>query len=176
MKRLISTQTAGSKFPEEEKFRIIADAGFDAVDFGFFEYADYDCCSHGTGQSVFDGPDGEVLDFFREVGEKARAAGLTVGQTHAPFPSNTEDGLKTVVTDRHLRMLRLSVLATGMMGSRYIVIHPAFNGRADYYGDPDALNEVWEVNKGMYLSLVPAAREAGVMICLENMWQWVPWP
>lgn len=171
MKHLISTQTAGSKLPEEEKFRILAAAGFDAVDFGFFEYASFAYCARREGKSFFERSDEEVLSYFHRVGGFARDAGLRIGQCHAPFPCNEDIDLKAVVTPRHLRLLRLSLLAAGEMGCPYVVIHPAFSWTMLYYRHPEALKEVWKVNQEMYLSLVPAARKANVMICLENMWQ-----
>ena len=171
MKHLISTVSDGSEIPERERFHILADAGFDAVDYSFREYAGYVYSKTGKGDSVFNKPDAEVVDFFRRQAGLLRESGLKVAQAHAPFPSNFDEGTKTVVGDFNLRLMRLSVTAAGEMGCPYLIVHPAFNGGVKYTEDPDALSEVREINRRMYLALVPEAKAAGVRICLENMWQ-----
>ncbi len=52
------------------------------------------------------------------------------------------------------------------VGIRQVVVHPLQRGR--YYGHEQ---ELFDMNMEFYRSLAPYAREAGVRIAIENMWQ-----
>ena len=54
----------------------------------------------------------------------------------------------------------------GRVGIRQVVVHPLQKGR--YYGHEQ---ELFDMNMEFYRSLAPYAREAGVRIAIENMWQ-----
>ena len=54
----------------------------------------------------------------------------------------------------------------GRVGIRQVVVHPLQRGR--YYGHEQ---ELFDMNMEFYRSLAPYAREAGVRIAIENMWQ-----
>lgn len=170
----ISVQTGGctDNMGMEAGLAAIRAAGFEALDFNICSYANYEyTASEGQkGESIFAGSDEEVMAFFRDCYQKVRAAGLTVGQTHAPFPSGSPVGEDNRLTDFHMRLLRLSIPITAEMECPYVVIHPGFSGSVDYDNRPDKQAQFWEENRRMYLSLLPDAKKYGVKICLENMW------
>ena len=157
----ISTQTEflAEKYGLETAVRMIAKAGFDAVDVSMFDMAMGE-------ESPF------LQDGYRKYAEKilvvAKECGVTFNQAHAPFRMNMEDYLaggegKADVMHR----LNRAIEVAGILGVRNIVIHPV-HCFSYPNNDPNAL---LEINRDFYAQLIPAAQKAGVKIAIENMWQ-----
>lgn len=135
-------------FGEDEAFRLVAEAGFDAIDFSFFTPYHND--------DFFAAHDPEV--YAREMKEKMNAVGLVCNQAHAPFRhegAGTEAGLFRV--ERTVRM-------AGIMGAKSIVVHPF-----DFCSD---LQEKKERNLEMFRRLCATARAYGTKIAMENFLGW----
>lgn len=169
---MISTQfgPADRVLGAEAAARLLAESGFEALDFGIHVYANYPYCARAEGESLFDRGDEEVLAFFRELYATIRSAGLVVGQTHAPFPSSEVRGEEVALPPRSYRLAELALRITQEMDCRLCVIHPVFSGCFDYDRRPDKQKEFHDLNMEFYLRLAPVAKETGVKICLENMW------
>ena len=76
--------------------------------------------------------------------------GIVCNQSHAPFPVSLP-AVKSV--------LKLALECTAEAGGDICIIHPNNNKSA-------------EENAEMYLELLPFAKECGVKIATENMWNW----
>ncbi len=151
-KTLISTEIASIAHivGEERAIELCARAGFDAWDFSMFAMASYDW---GTGKlretgHPLTGPDyAAFAKRLRRIGEDC---GIHCNQSHAPFPL-----MVPAIRDR----LKRAIECTAIAGGEICIIHPDNNKSA-------------EENAEMYFELLPFAKEHGVKIATENMWNW----
>ncbi len=152
MRPLISTEiaSAAKHIGEERAIELYAKSGFDAWDFSMFAMAKYDYknqCIIETGHPLSDGNYTEFAKTLRRIGEDC---GIHCNQSHAPFPS--------YVPKIHDRLKR-AIECTAIAGGKICIIHPCNN-------------ETYEKNAEMYFELLPFAKEYGVKIATENMWNW----
>lgn len=154
MRLVTTTEKLAEAFGDEECVRILAEAGFDAIDWGFFEMA--------AGKGIW------CTDQWREhalaLKELGGQCGIAFAQAHAPFPSSTgvqdEDAL---ILERIIR----SMEAAALMGIKNIVVHP--RQHLPYAKNKEAL---WQENLDFYRSLIPWCEKFGIRVCAENMWQY----
>lgn len=154
MRLVTQTECLAKRFGDEECVRILANAGFDAVDWSFFEMLNDDC--HWCGDS------------WKEHALKLKALGEECGigfaQAHAPFPSSKgEEPFDTVIRERILR----SMQAAAVMGVEKIVVHPL-----QHLNYAKNKRELYDMNIKFYRSLIPYCEEFGIRVCVENMWQY----
>ena len=144
----LSTQTdvTAQKFGIETAVRMIADAGFDALDLSMFD-------NESTAWIYTNGFETRIKCLQEIAAEK----GMFFNQAHAPFPSFRvgDEAYNTKIRPMLLRAIE----AAGLLGVKNIVIHPV-----DYRQNNK------ENNLALYNELLPAAQCAGVKIALENMW------
>ena len=144
----LSTQTdiTAQRFTQEDAVRLIAAAGFDAVDLSMFE-------NDSTKWMFEDGfvPRVQALKLL------ARNCSVYFNQAHAPFPSYRvgDDEYNKKIRPMLIRAIEIA----GLLEIPNIVVHPVvFPERQK------------EKNLDMYNGLLPTAKRAGVKIALENMW------
>ena len=131
---------------EEKAVELCAKAGFDAWDFSLFSMRIYD---NEENNHPLAGRD--YLKFARKLKQIGFDNGINCNQSHAPFPSKSYE--------RTMTDYKKSIECTCEAGGKICVIHP--------YNDKTA-----EENAEMYLSLLSFAKECGVKIATENMWNW----
>lgn len=154
MRLATTTDKLAEAFGDEECVRILAEAGFDSIDWGFFEMA--------AGKGIW------CTDEWREHALRLRDLGAECGigfsQAHAPFPSSQGDE----ATDRVIlnRILR-SMEAASILGIPNIVVHPV-----QHLNYAKERKRLWEMNLEFYRSLIPYCEEYGIRVCAENMWQY----
>ncbi len=150
---MISTEIASAArlVGEERALELIAGAGFDAWDFSMFAMASYDW---GSGKLMETGhpltSHAEALAFAKRLRRIGEDCGIHCNQSHAPFPVAIP-----AIRDR----LKRAIECTATAGGQICVIHPDNNKSA-------------AENAEMYLELLPFAKEHGVKIATENMWNW----
>ena len=133
---------------EEEAIRLLAEAGFDAFDFSMFRMISFDRPTRtiGPGEHPLGG------DGWREFAERIRRVadecGIVCNQSHAPFPT---------LGEAIMPYLFRAIECTAIAGGGLCVIHPDNNKSA-------------EENAEIYGRLLPFAKECGVRIAAENMW------
>ena len=152
MKKLISTEifSAARVIGEEKAIELYAKAGFDAWDFSMFQMGAYDWTNKklmDTGHPLQGKDYAEFAKRLRKIGEDN---GIHCNQSHAPFPSSCQP-----IRDR----LKRAIECTAIAGGKICIIHPCNNDTA-------------EKNAEMYFELLPFAKEHGVKIATENMWNW----
>lgn len=155
----ISTQNRAlyQAFGHEKALEILAEAGFDHVDMSFTPMAK-------DPENEFLQPDAE--DRCRAIRAKAESLGLSFNQCHAPFQMDMKPWLEGDRT-HILHLLTTAIRLAGVLGAKAIVVHPV--QCMNYLNnDPEWIRQV---NLEFYSALIPAAREAGVKIAIENMWQ-----
>ena len=147
----ISTEigSASNIIGEEKAVEYIAKAGFDAWDFSMFKMLDYDWRknTHSNNDHPLSGKN--YLAFARKLKQIGLDNGIECNQSHAPFPSSNEI----------LPYLQRSIECTAEAGGKICIIHPVNN-------------DTPEQNAEIYTKLLPFAKECGVKIATENMWNW----
>lgn len=153
MRLVTQTDIMAKNHGDEECIRILAKAGFDAIDWSFFGMeADMGIwCTDAWREHAL---------ALREIGAQC---GIGFSQAHAPFPSTT--GQEPYDTKIRKWILR-SMEAAALMGVRNIVVHPVQH--LEYARNREQL---WQENLSFYRSLVPYCEEFGIRVCAENMWQ-----
>ncbi len=134
----------------EKAVEYVAKAGFDAWDLSMFYICRY---SDEAGMMIdSDHPLGksDYLKFARQLRRIGEDNGIVCNQSHAPFPSNL-NGME--------KYLKRAIECTAEAGGEICVIHPCNNQNA-------------EENAKMYNSLLPFAKDYGVKIATENMFNW----
>ena len=142
-------------YDERTAIRMLAEAGFDGIDFSMFH--------------LTEGNDHPLLtDHWREEAQSLRAFAESLGmpfvQGHAPysFRDRTPDGWRKHNFARTVRAIEIA----GVLGIRELVVHPM--QFLPYKQNAETLHQY---NMEFYRALIPHAQKAGVRICLENMWQ-----
>lgn len=148
---LISTLTdeVGGRISDQESVRMIAEAGFDAIDYSMFRMQNDD--------NILNTPD--YMSHILELKEMAESYDKFFNQAHAPFPT-LRDGDEEYNAKIFPRVKRAIEIA-GVLGCHAIIVHPVVFAE-----------DMFEKNIKMYNELAPVAREFGVKIALENMWGW----
>ncbi|MEM5779619.1 MAG: sugar phosphate isomerase/epimerase family protein, partial [Lawsonibacter sp.] len=149
-----------ARFGDEEGIRLMARAGFDAVDYTFNEMVHPDCVWNTR----------EFEAYAKSLCQAARAEGLYFNQAHAPFLFDwdgmwQQQGFQTDI----LPVVERSFHCAALLEIPLIVVHPIHHVR--YRGNEAKL---WEWNQEYYRGLLDAAKRHGVRIALENMWQTDP--
>lgn len=148
----ISTEIASAAriVGEAKAIELYAKAGFDAWDFSMFQMVNYDWPT----KTLLDNPHPlggkDYAKFAKELCKIGEDCGIHCNQSHAPFPTY-HSGIRDY--------LKRAIECTAIAGGEICVIHPMNI-------DP------FEDNMAMYRELLPFAKEHGVKIATENMWDW----
>ena len=136
----------------EKAVELVAKAGFDAWDFSMFGMARWNGGIRGIKPEHFNHPlrVGDYIAFSKKLRQIGEDNGIYCNQSHAPFPIYVQE-----VRD----YMKRAIECTAVAGGKICVIHP------DNYKSP-------EENAEIYLELLPFAKEHGVKIATENMWNW----
>jgi sugar phosphate isomerase/epimerase len=135
---------------ERKAVEYCAKAGFDAWDFSMFAMCDYNWSAKCLNPTDHPLAGANYLAFARELKQIGLDNGIHCNQSHAPFPVSCK-GIRD--------MLKRAIECTAEAGGQICVIHPDNNKSP-------------EENREMYLELLPFAKEMGVKIATENMWNW----
>ena len=141
----------------EKAAELVSHAGFTAVDYGLGD---------------LEKPETRMYsDDYRNAAEDVRKTvesyGLRITQTHAPFHFSaktwdTPEKFDEIVIPRLAKAIEINAY----LGSQIIVVHPIHH--TEYHGHEE---EMFERNMDFYRRLIPYAKEFGVKIAVENMWQ-----
>lgn len=152
MKTSTEIASAARIIGEEKTIEALAKAGFDAWDFSMFEMGRYDWDSRSVLKTGHPLTTSNALAFARKLKQIGLDNGIVCNQSHAPFP----------VTCPDIRsMLKRAIECTAEAGGQICIIHP------DNDKSPAE-------NAEMYQELLPFAKDCGVKIATENMWNWAP--
>lgn len=148
----ISTEihSIAKHFGEEKGVELVAKAGFDAWDLSMFNMCKYDWDKNclAPNDNPFAGSD--YLAFARKLKQIGLDNGIVCNQSHAPFPTK----LPAIRS-----FMKRAIECTAEAGGKICIIHPVNN-------------DTPEQNAEMYCELLPFAKEHGVKIATENMWNW----
>ena len=134
---------------EEKAVELIAKAGFDCWDFSMTKMADWNGRELTlTGHPLCDYKEGMAL--ARRLKQIGLDNGITCNQSHAPFPADFPE----------IRgLLGRAIEFTAEAGGKICIIHPIGSNTPAQ-------------NAELYKEVLPIAKECGVKIAVENMWNW----
>ena len=154
MKLVTSTESPVRKVGVEEAIKILARAGFDALDWSFFD--------------MWDEKDIWCQDDWRESAKRVRRLceenGLTVVQAHAPFPTS---GDTAEFDERAMKLILRAMEAASIMGATQIVVHPL-----QHVSYAKHAKLLYDQSVALYKSLIPYCEQWNIRVCAENMWQY----
>ncbi len=102
------------RFGLEEACRLVKEAEFTHVDLQL--------TNNDMDEALFYKEDlDKFINFFKEVKKTVNKYGLIVHQTHFPFGFDEEEVL---FTEEFENILKRSIIATGTLGAKYVVVHP----------------------------------------------------
>ena len=143
----------------DEAFAFIKDCGFDAVDYNIDHLLPTSAILGGKLTTFFDAPIEELLDYFRPMKDASEKHDVLIGQMHAPFPVYYR-GMDDRTADHLLMAVEKTLAICQYVGCPALVVHPGCDEEKAYE---------WETNLAMYRKLIPAGKQYGVKICLENL-------
>ena len=140
--------TLALDFGREKGIEIIANAGFPAIDLTLFRDVSF----------AFSSDWKDNVKKYKEIAEKNN---VFFNQAHAPFGGGFEK-----YTNETKKLFPRLFEVCGMLGIGQMIIHPV--QKIPYRGREE---EMFEINMEFYNSLAPYAKNCGVKIGIENMWQ-----
>lgn len=149
----------------EEGFAMLKRAGFSYADFSLNGYLSNTSLYQSKLNSFFDKSVQELEHFFAPHRQGAKAAGITINQMHMPYPVYVP-GADREINDylwNHAAPKSMAVCA--FFGCPYIVIH-GFK-LACFLGSEEA---EWRETARFIDSIAPLAKEMGITICIENLY------
>jgi len=134
----------------ERAIELLAKAGFDAWDLSMFGMAKLEKGTLHVKDSDHPLRGANYAAYAKRLRKVGEDCGIHCNQSHAPFPSRGEE---------MMYYIKRAIECTAIVGGDVCVIHPDNNKSA-------------EENAQMYFELLPFAKEHGVRIATENMWNW----
>ena len=160
----LSTQTDifAKKFGEEKAVEMLAQIGYDAIDLSCFDMTHKDA---PTPKNT-----AEYKAYAKKLKQIAENNGVYFNQAHAPFPSSIfdDDVYNKNIIEQIVRSMEFCAIA----GVRNIVVHPKQHLT---YSEGDNKKILKDINLEFYNELIPYAKDFGICICTENMWQYDDW-
>ena len=149
----------------EDGFMLIRDAGFSCVDFSLNAYLKNQKIYKEQLNDFFDRPIEDLENFFSPHKKAAIANGIAIHQMHMPYPIYVP--YATAQMNQYLmeNVAVKSIRICSFMDCCYLVVH-GFK-LAELLGSEPA---EWEKTREFLMSLAPIAKENGVILCVENLY------
>lgn len=139
---------------------VIADAGFDAVDFNLCTY-----CDSKDGPMYGD----NWREWAKEAGKIIKDSGLIAGQAHALFEHENQIS-RDFTIEEPWDIFKRSFEACALIGTKRLIFHPIQR----WYRMPEESmrRPILDLNVEWYSKLLPYAHEWGVQLVLENLFDY----
>lgn len=163
----IGTQTKNVVYDENPAagFHMLKQAGFSCADFSLNGYLSNTELYSLNVNKFFDKSITELEQFFTPHKEGAREAGITINQMHMPYPIYIPAGNKELNGYLWNTMAPKSMQVCAFLECPYIVVHGFKLAR--FLGSDDA---EWRETEKFLESIAPMAKEMGITICIENLY------
>jgi len=159
----ISTTEPTPQYSFDDLYRMISEAGFDGVDVNAAHFYPGRDIRNAIPAPMYTVSDKEFVKNFFPMRDAAKKYGIDNYQAHSPFPSYIADNDEQ--NDFMIEVLRKTIIGCDAMNCRNLIVHPFFLGYSRQLSPEDE----WNINIDRYSRLIPTARQYGVTICLENM-------
>lgn len=130
-----------------EGFQVAVEAGFDAIDYGFYDMKDNNWLRRD-----------DYLDYAKKLRDAMDMAGVQCRQTHAPFQFHYGCALDESSIE-YLETVR-AIEASAVLGAAYTVVHAVVV--------PNDVS-LHDYNLEFYRSFIPYCEKYGVKIAVENL-------
>ena len=161
----VQTQNAIDDGNPREGFERLRRAGFDCVDFSLHGYLINKEIYREEINAFFDAPIHELESFFTPHREAAKHAGIIFHQMHMPYPIYVPKGSQKLNTYLWNEVAPKSMELCAFMECKYIVIHGFKLAR--FLGSEE---EEWKHTEAFLEYLAPMAKEMGITVCIENLY------
>lgn len=146
-------------------FAMLKRAGFDCVDFSLNYYLTNTSLYKQKRNEFFDQSETELEQFFAPHVRGAREVGIRIHQMHMPYPLYIPGG-KEELNEYLWQVVAPKSLKVGeIFHCPYMVVH-GFK-LSHHLGSEEA---EWQQTERLLHSILPAAKEMGIMICMENLY------
>jgi len=152
----------------EEGFALLKRMGFSCADFSLNGYLLNTDLYQARKNLFFDRTEQELEIFFTPHKKGAEAAGIEINQMHMPYPTFVPNGSRELNEYLWDVVAPKSMKVCAFFACKNIVVHGFKLAR--YLGSEDA---EWEETERFLDSLAPMARELGITICIENLYDGV---
>ena len=150
----------------EDGYALLKASGFSCVDFSLNGYLLNTALYQSEVNSFFDQTMQELEQFFAPHKKGAKSAGITINQMHMPYPNYVPKGSKELNDYLWNVVAPKSMEICAFMGCPYIVVH---GFKLAYYLGSE--RKEWERTEAFLDSLAPIAKELGITICSENLYE-----
>ena len=161
----VQSQNAIRDEDPADGFAMLRRAGFSSVDFSLHGYLLNRDIYQGKLNAFFDPGVEELKAFFTPHKKGAGKAGIRFGQMHMPYPIYVPTGSRETNDYLRRRVAPKSMELCAFLGCPYIVIHGFKLAR--FLGSEEA---EWQHTEAFLHELAPMAREMGITICIENLY------
>ncbi len=161
----VQTKNVVSDENPQEGFELLAKCGFSCVDFSLNSYLSNISLYRQEKNGFFDQSGVELEQFFAGHKKAAKKAGITVNQMHMPYPLYVPKGDKTLNDYLWKEVAPKSLEICAFFECPHIVLH-GFK-LAKLLGSESV---EWQRTEHFLDSIAPMARERGIVICLENLY------
>ncbi len=149
-------------------FEMLKKAGFSSVDFSLHGYLINKDIYQGRMNHFFDPDIEELKAFFVPHKEAAKEAGVVFGQMHMPYPIYVPKGSRELNTYLREQVAHKSMEICAFLECPFIVVHGFKLAR--FLGSEEA---EWEETEKFIHEIAPMAKENGITICIENLYDGV---
>ena len=160
----VSTGRDEPGFTLDESYRMIKEAGFDAVDAGTSALYTWQDIFKANPSPAFSCSDKETVSYFLPWRDMSRKYGIENYQCHAPYPTLIIEPESQ--NEYMMEVLRKSIIGCDAIDCRNLIIHPFFYP----YRKHISAEEEKAINIERYSKLIPTAKQYGVTICIENIY------
>ncbi len=168
MKLSITSWPIYGRYDIEKASKLIADAGFQSVD--------WDICCEWDGprawkgdfdeNGIFHKSVEEMIEFFKPEYDTYVKYGLSVDMAHAPFPLLVSD--RPWVAEYTLEVMKKCIKFCSHFGVKNLVFHgERLHAWEKVKTQADIDNDNYEYLK----ALIPTLKGSGVVLCLENLFK-----
>lgn len=149
----------------EEGFSMLSQSGFFCADFSLNAYLLNTDIYQASLNCFFDASVSELERFFTPHRNGAKAAGIIINQMHMPYPVYVPTEGREVNAYLWNEVAPKSMAVCAFLGCPYMVIHGFKLAR--FLGSEE---REWEQTEEFIESVAPLAKETGITICIENLY------
>ena len=149
-----------------EGFEMLKKAGFSCADFSLNAYLTNTALYNFELNGFFEKTERELEEYFSPHKEGAKKAGIRINQMHMPYPNYVPNGSKELNDYLWNVVAPKSMKICEFFECTNIVIHGFKLARQ--LGSEEA---EWEQTERFLESLAPMAKEMGITICIENLYE-----
>lgn len=150
----------------EEGFAQMRRAGFSCADFSLNSYLSNHSLYRSENNRFFDRSVSELEQYFTPHKYGAQAAGIAINQLHMPYPNYVPQGTQELNDYLWNVVAPKSMAVCSFFDCPHLVVH-GFK-LAYFLGSEEA---EWKRTEAFLDTLAPMAKEMGITICLENLYE-----